>query len=87
MAPTLRSADYVSYRDAAAAILSRHSGTAATEAFGLADVFEGDDLSPAYAFLEAQGSAAVVTPALSLLALADPDGRTAQADGHALRAR
>ena len=72
MADTLRSADYTGYRDAAAAILSRHAGFAATEAFGLADVFDGEDLSPAYAFLEAQGFAAAVTPALSLLALAEP---------------
>ncbi len=69
MAETLRSADYVSYRDAAAAILSRHAGVAATDAFGLADVFEGDDFSPAFAFLEAQGTTGAVTPALSLLAL------------------
>jgi hypothetical protein len=72
MPDTLRSADYVSYRDAAAGILSRHTGSAAIEAFGLLDVFEGDDCSPAYAFLEAQGFAGVVTPALSLLALAEP---------------
>jgi hypothetical protein len=72
MADSLRSADYVGYRDAAAAILSRHDGPEATEAFGLVDVFEGDDLGPAYAFLEAQGFAAAITPALSLLALAEP---------------
>jgi hypothetical protein len=73
MADTLRSTDYAGYREAAAAILSRHGGFAATDAFGLADVFDGDDLSPAYAFLEAQGFAAAVTPALSLLALAQSE--------------
>ena len=78
MADTLRSADYVGYRDAAAAILSRHEGSEATRGFGLVDVFEGDDLSPAYAFLEAQGFAAAVTPALSLLALAEPAGEPPQ---------
>ena len=72
MADTLRSADYVSYRDAAAAILSRHAGVEAIDTFGLSDVFEGGDCSPAYAFLEAQGYAGAVTPALSFLALADP---------------
>lgn len=78
MADTLRSADYVGYRDAAAAILSRHEGSEATRGFGLVDVFEGDDLSPAYAFLEAQGFADAVTPALSLLALAEPAGEPPQ---------
>lgn len=65
------SADYDSYLDAASSILSRHSGAAAIEAFGLADVFAqgaSTDLSPAYAFLEAQGKNSVTTSALGLLA-------------------
>jgi hypothetical protein len=65
-----RSAEYLAYRAAAAAILGRHDGIAAVAAFGLADVFAGDDLSPAYAFLEAQGRAGATTPALALLGLA-----------------
>jgi alkylation response protein AidB-like acyl-CoA dehydrogenase len=72
MADTLRSSDYASYRDAAAAILSRHQDVQAVETFGLTDVFADADCSPAYAFLEAQGFAGAVSPALSLLALADP---------------
>ena len=75
MGDTLRSADYTSYRDAAAGILSRQQGATAIETFGLLDVFDGSDdadYGPAYAFLEAQGFAGAVTPALSLLALAAP---------------
>src|SRR4051795_10215780 len=64
------SADYVGYRDAAAAILAGHSGREAVNAFGLLDVFEDGDFAPAYAFLEAQGRQAVVTPALGLLGIA-----------------
>lgn len=73
MTETLRSTDYVDYHDAAVAILSRHSGIDAVNAFGLDDVFSAGntDYSPAYAFLEAQGFAGVVTPALSLLGLAE----------------
>jgi acyl-CoA dehydrogenase-like protein len=64
------SADYVGYRDAATAILARHPGPDAVDAFGLSDVFEDGDFAPAYAFLEAQGRQAVVTPALGLLGMA-----------------
>jgi hypothetical protein len=64
------SADYVGYRDAAAAILAGHPGPEAVEAFGLSDVFEDGDFAPAYAFLEAQGRQAVVTPALGQLGIA-----------------
>jgi hypothetical protein len=64
------SADYVGYRDAAAAILAGHPGPEAADAFGLGDVFDGGDFAPAYAFLEAQGRQAVVTPALGLLGVA-----------------
>jgi hypothetical protein len=69
---SLRPAEYVGFRNAAAAILGRHSGAAALEAFGFADVYAdgAGDLRPAYAFLEAQGSCCVPTPALGLLALA-----------------
>ena len=68
----LRPDEYLGFRDAAAAILGRHSGAAALDAFGFADVYAdgADDLRPAYAFLEAQGSGCVPTPALGLLALA-----------------
>lgn len=64
------SADYVGYRDAAAAILAGHPGPEAVTAFGLSDVFEDGDFAPAYAFLEAQGRQAAVTPALGLLGIA-----------------
>jgi hypothetical protein len=64
------SADYVGYRDAAAAILAGHPGPAAVDAFGLSDVFADGDFAPAYAFLEAQGRHAVITPALGLLGVA-----------------
>ena len=81
---SLRPADYVGFRDAAAAILNRHSGAAALDAFGFADVYADgpEDLRPAYAFLEAQGSGCVSTPALGLLPLAGiRDDRLAAADG------
>ena len=79
----LRPAEYLGYRDAAAAILTRHSGQAALEAFGFTDVWdEGThDLRPAYAFLEAQGSACVSTPALGLLPLAGALDGALPADG------
>lgn len=67
------SSDYVSYRDAAASIFSRHSGQDAVTAFGLQEAFTGTgpkDFAPAYAFLEAQGRRAVSTPVLGMLALA-----------------
>lgn len=64
---------YVDYRDAAAGALSRSSGAAACDAFGLHDVVadarDAGDLAPALAFLEAQGAAGAVTPALGRLAL------------------
>ena len=71
MAESRLSADYLAYRDAAAAILERHEGDSAVDAFGLADVFAvGQDHAPAYAFLEAQGYTTASTGALSALALA-----------------
>jgi len=74
MAEARLSDEYVGYRDAAAAILTRHDGAQALSVFGLADVFaEGSDHTPAYAFLEAQGYAAASTDALSTLALAGLD--------------
>ena len=63
------SLDYVGYRDAAAAILSRQAGAQAVATFGLSDVFHESDLRPAYAFLEAQGRHGATTPALGMLAL------------------
>jgi hypothetical protein len=79
----LRPAEYLGYRDAAAAILARHSGQAALEAFGFTDVWDdgASDLRPAYAFLEAQGSACVSTPALGLLPLAGALDGALRADG------
>ncbi len=79
----LRPADYVGFRDAAAAILGRHSGAGALDAFGFTDVYAdgAEDLRPAYAFLEAQGSCCVSTPALGLLALAGLDDDRLATDG------
>ncbi|SEO49473.1 acyl-CoA dehydrogenase family protein [Trujillonella endophytica] len=77
-----RPAEYVGFRDAAAAILTRHEGAAALDAFGFADVYAdgAHDLRPAYAFLEAQGFRGASTPALGLLPLAGAlDGRLAGA--------
>lgn len=67
-----RPTDYLGFRDAAAAILGRHQGQPALDAFGFADVYADGttDLRPAFAFLEAQGSRCVTTPALGRLALA-----------------
>ncbi len=65
--------DYESYREAAAAILATQSGRPAVDTFGLADVFADGDLSPAYAFLEAQGYRGAVTPALAMLGAARAD--------------
>ncbi len=80
---SLRPAEYVGFRDAAAAILGRHSGAGALDAFGFTDVYAdgADDLRPAYAFLEAQGSCCVTTPALGLLALAGFRDERLPADG------
>jgi alkylation response protein AidB-like acyl-CoA dehydrogenase len=67
----LRPSDYLSYRDAAGDILGRHDGTEALTAFGLDELFttstSSTDLTPAYAFLEAQGYRGSHTPALALL--------------------
>ena len=71
MAEARLSDDYVGYRDAAVAILSRHDGEQAVSAYGLSDVFaEGAVHAPAYAFLEAEGWTTTSTGALSALALA-----------------
>src|SRR5438132_24625 len=73
MGDGLRPADYTSFRDAATDILGRHKGADALAAFGLHDLFAAcgtdSDLTPAYAFLEAQGYAGATTPALALLGL------------------
>jgi alkylation response protein AidB-like acyl-CoA dehydrogenase len=74
MTDGLRPAEYLTYRDAAREILTRHEGVAAILASGLHEVL-GDtgptaDLTSAYAFLEAQGYRAAVTPALGMLGLA-----------------
>ncbi len=65
--------EYLEYRDAAAGTLSRSAGPEACDAFGLGDVFsaaaDAGDLAPVLAFLEAQGAAGAVTPALGLMAL------------------
>ncbi len=69
----LRPEDYLSYRETAVAILGRHDGATAVEAFGLDDLFDDStattDLTPAFAFLEAQGYHGAVTPALGLVGL------------------
>jgi alkylation response protein AidB-like acyl-CoA dehydrogenase len=74
MTDGLRPEEYLTYRDAARGILTRYEGVAAIRASGLHEVL-GDtgptaDLTSAYAFLEAQGYRAAVTPALGMLGLA-----------------
>jgi hypothetical protein len=68
-----RPGEYLEYRDAASAILSRESGVAALKAFGLTDLLDGtgpaQDLTPVYAFLEAQGFRVAASPALARLGL------------------
>ncbi len=58
MTDAVRPADYLAYRDAARGMLGRDASRALAE-FGLGELFAeagpGDDLTPAYAFLEAQG--------------------------------
>jgi alkylation response protein AidB-like acyl-CoA dehydrogenase len=74
MTDGLRPEDYLAYRDAARGVLTRYEGMAAIRASGLDEVLgdaePADDLTPAYAFLEAQGYRAAVTPALGILGLA-----------------
>jgi hypothetical protein len=65
-----RPGDYIEYRDAAAAILACESGDAALTAFGLGEILHSTghaDLTPLYAFLEAQGAQVAVTAALGRL--------------------
>ncbi|MFJ3779757.1 acyl-CoA dehydrogenase family protein [Streptomyces sp. NPDC090075] len=73
MADSLRPADYIGYRDAAHDILGRHSGAEAITAFGLDELLDpaspAADLTPVYAFLEAQGQRCADTPALARLGL------------------
>jgi Acyl-CoA dehydrogenase, C-terminal domain len=74
MSDGLRPEDYLTYRDAAREILNRYEGITAITASGLdellGDAEPGGDLTPAYAFLEAQGYRVAVTPALGILGLA-----------------
>src|SRR4051812_48371435 len=81
MRDELRPPDYLAYRQAAGVALGRSSGEAALAAFGLPELFASAepaaDLSPVYAFLEAQGAEGAVTPALGLLGAA---GRGRPAD-------
>lgn len=73
MADSLRPGDYIGYRDAAGDILGRHDGAEALTAFSLDELLDpatpAADLTPAYAFLEAQGQHCARTPALALLGL------------------
>jgi hypothetical protein len=73
MADSLRPTDYIGYRDAAHDILGRHQGDEALAAFGLDELLDpatpATDLTPAFAFLEAQGQRCAGTPALALLGL------------------
>src|SRR5262245_26684294 len=73
-----RPADYLEYREAASKILSRESGERALASFGLTDLLDtcapGQDLTPVYAFLEAQGFRVAFSPALGRLGLVGLDG-------------
>ena len=73
MSEAHRPGDYLEYREAASAILSRESGDTALKAFGLTelldDVAPGQDLTPVYAFLEAQGLRVGSSSALARLGL------------------
>jgi hypothetical protein len=72
MTDAVRPVDYLAYRDAARGMLGRDASRALTE-FGLGELFAeagpGDDLTPVYAFLEAQGYLGAATPALGRLGL------------------
>jgi len=82
-----RPADYLAYRDAARGVLTRYAGMAAIRASGLDEVLgdaePAEDLTPAYAFLEAQGYRAAVTPALGILGLATSAVTAVRAPGPA----
>ena len=73
MIDAYRPPSYVEFRDAASSILARASGDAAVQAFGLSDLLAGaepaEDLTPVYAFLEAQGARVGSTTALGRLGL------------------
>ncbi|WP_319448773.1 MULTISPECIES: acyl-CoA dehydrogenase family protein [unclassified Mycobacterium] len=74
MTDGLRPSDYITFRDAAGAILERHGGGDALSVFGIDEILQDAgkdaDLTPVYAFLEAQGYHCAVTPALGRLAAA-----------------
>jgi Acyl-CoA dehydrogenase, C-terminal domain len=85
MTDGLRPAEYLTYRDSARGVLTRYEGIAAILASGLDEVLSDTepaaDLTPAYAFLEAQGYRAAVTPALGMLGLAASAVAGLAADG------
>jgi Acyl-CoA dehydrogenase, C-terminal domain len=73
MTDAVRPADYLAYREAALGLLGRGDASHALEEFGLGQLLEeagpDDDLTPVYAFLEAQGYLGAATPALGRLGL------------------
>jgi Acyl-CoA dehydrogenase, C-terminal domain len=73
MTDATRPASYLAYRDAARGALGRDDTSGAVAEFGLSELFDearaGDDLTPAYAFLEAQGYRGASTPVLGRLGL------------------
>jgi hypothetical protein len=73
MTDAVRPADYLAYRDAARGLLGRDDASRALHEFGLGELLDeagpGDDLTPVYAFLEAQGYRGAATPALGRLGL------------------
>jgi Acyl-CoA dehydrogenase, C-terminal domain len=89
MTDAYRPSHYLEYRDAAVTILTRGSGDMAVKAFGLTDLLAGiepaDDLTPVYAFLEAQGSQVATTAVLARLGLVgSPEHRLDRAAPQAL---
>jgi Acyl-CoA dehydrogenase, C-terminal domain len=73
MTDGVRPAEYLEYRDAARGLLGRGDTDRALQEFGLGELLSearpGDDLTPVYAFLEAQGYRGASTPALGRLGL------------------
>lgn len=73
MTDATRPAGYLEYRDAARGLLGRADASRALEDFGLGELLSGPgaghDLTPVYAFLEAQGYRGASTPALGRLGL------------------
>jgi hypothetical protein len=82
MTDETRPSAYLAFRDAARGALGREDTSRALEEFGLGELFDearpGDDLTPVYAFLEAQGYHGANTSALGRLGLVGvPDMRSA----------